>query len=328
MSKCDVRIELTDNKKTYVQGDTVNGKVYLSVDKDVKCNDLKLSLRWYTHGMGNRDQGEVACESLFKGDLKPGEYSYDFSLKLDKSNPTYHGHYVNIDWIVHAQVDIPWALDPKAQHDISVKRINETKKTSDIIVDMSPKTCGGSIFAMVFMVIFGSVFAIGGSSADGGGIIFSIIGLGIIILGLYTGLYKMVRNKMASKKLGNIEANLSKGVFHPGDSAKLNLKFQPQESIQLNGIKATLKGSEIAVSGSGSDRTTHTHDFLVKDFNIESSRTLSARSPVNHSIDIIIPDDAPQTFSSFNNKIKWLVSLEIDIDKWPDWATEKDIRVI
>lgn len=35
-----------------------------------------------------------------------------------------------------------------------------------------------------------------------------------------------------------------------------------------------------------------------------------------------VPDDAPCSFWAGNNKIRWKVKAQVDIDNWPDWIDE------
>lgn len=328
MPKCDIKIELNEDKKEYQQGDTVNGKLHVSVDKKVKCNDLIVGLKWYTHGMGERDEMVTTNKSIFKGELDPGEYSYDFSLVIDNSTPTYHGHYINIDWLVFAKVDIPWALDPKSEQDIFVKRPKEKAKTSDVIMDLSHETCFIITAISILITLFGIALCYFGIISEFEEIFLLFIGIAVTGLGIASLYFLSIQNKLAEKKIGKVEASLSKSLFHPGDTAKLNIKFTPQKTVKIKSIKAKITGEESASSQEGSDTIDHDYKISKEIYKIEGAKTLNAGYPVNYNVDIKIPNDAPPTFQSDNNEIEWSISIDIKIENCPDWCNEDEIRVL
>lgn len=328
MSKCDLRVELNDNQFQFKQGDTITGTVYVSVNKSVKCKDLFAELKWHTHGAGNKSRRTISKISLFSGTLEPGDYHYDFSLEIEEESPaTYHGHYINIDWMVQAQIDIPWAIDPKAHCDIIVDR---TEKSSPLSqnnkINIENKL--QSKLWMIFAIIFGSPFFLAGLYSvimqQYVGLIFLIVGGALIGGGIFIG----IRNNLASIKLGKLEAYINKDTFAPDEAIIVELRCCPKQSIPLNAINVILEGTEVATSGHGSNSTTYRHEFCKETCILESSRILKPYIPFSHKTDISIPFDAPSSFMTSDNSILWYVSLEIDIENWPDWVARKAIQVI
>ena len=122
MSKCDLKLTIFDREDHYQFGDTVNGEVEVDVNKDCNCNGIDLVLLYRAHGRGNRFEKKTTSLRLFQGRLVAGARKrFSFEAKLDSGPVTYHGKYLNVDWYVRAQADIPWAIDPKGEGDICVQ---------------------------------------------------------------------------------------------------------------------------------------------------------------------------------------------------------------
>ena len=64
MAKCDLVVELDEPDRVYHSEETVQGKVHVDVDSDVKCSGLVISCGWKTHGRGNVAMGK-AEETVF-----------------------------------------------------------------------------------------------------------------------------------------------------------------------------------------------------------------------------------------------------------------------
>ena len=81
MAKCDLVVELDEPDRVYHSEETVQGKVHVDVDSDVKCSGLVISCGWKTHGRGNVAMGKADEETVFSGVWTGGNtYQYRFSL--------------------------------------------------------------------------------------------------------------------------------------------------------------------------------------------------------------------------------------------------------
>jgi ribosomal protein L7/L12 len=93
-------------------GEFVRGQVRVRADENVRCNHLRVRLAWHTEGRGTRDGGQVAEQDVFQGQLAAGgttEHPFEFLLPPEPWS--YAGHYVNIVWTIHVDVDVPWAVN-------------------------------------------------------------------------------------------------------------------------------------------------------------------------------------------------------------------------
>lgn len=331
MSKCEIRITLDRDNPVYSIGDTLNCTVHVVVNKAVKCDGLVLRRSWYTHGRGNRDSDDLQKITLFKGEWQPGEYSYPCSFEIDSGPLTYHGHYINVDWMLEASADIPWATDPDTSVDFVVERgegklpqmLEEPDYGTDK-VDMSKYRPYMLIAPLIFTAI-GSGFAIQGWISNDG---FSLLFGSLFIVASAIIAFLIVKNSIAQRKLGKVSVTIDRDNLHPGDETNISVSFTPKTLIEVNHITAKLSGKEKAVSGSGTNRTTHTHTFHEQIFSISNACQLTRDLPVHRRFKISIPPDAHHTFIAADNSIEWTLELTIDINNWPDWSENKELQVL
>ena len=323
MAKCDLSIELDHPEHVYGGGDKITGTVNVLADEDVKCKGLGVSSGWRTHGRGNVAQGTTERVTLFAGQWTAGQReSYRFSLEVSDWPPSYHGTYINIDHYVDVRAKIPWSFDPKASKEflmrpLTVKNLDQLSQADAV------GGCVGGILAVVvlslIMMGFGIMFFAFAANRIAG-LIATIIILPIVSV--------VVAKKLLPKwLLGNVETELITPRVTPGEQVQARLAFQPRRRVTLNGITAQLTGSEICVSGSGSNRTTHRKKFFNEQHTLEGATTLQAGDRRELSLDFTIPDDVPYSFDLNDNKLTWTIDLRVDIPRWPDWTNSLKLQV-
>ncbi len=309
-------------------GDTVRGVAYVDIDKECKCDSLKLKKYWATHGKGNSDSGNTEVLELFSGVWQPGSYSYPFKFDLQEGPFSYHGHLINIDWYVDLRADIPWAIDPRDKKEFIVekgqdsiysvidtgpdKQKNTEKsdiKISPLIVMMFPLTFG---LPGLYFLIFEKQIFFGG--------IFTFVGLVMS--------YKFIQSYLAEKKLGQVKYKLNTNLLKPGDNVKCTVSFTPRKAIYINSITVSLTGREVAVSGSGTNESTYRHRFHIKQQSMLRTGRVEKGMHIHDSSRFEIPADAVASFKTKNNDIIWEINIQIDISKWPDWINTIPITVV
>jgi len=348
MSKCDVEIRLDEHDRTYAPGERIRGHVAVTTDQAVRCKGLTVTLQWRTHGRGNRDAGPESKVQLFQGEWGGGEqHAYGFEFIAPSGPATYHGTFVNVDHYLTARVDLPWALDPKAETEILLvppagareydfgpsykPPATELKREGSALAVGSLLTAGcfgvpglaiiaggigfavsylrGSsqegIFPAIFMLLFGGVFA--------------VVGFGLAFV--------LQKRNVARRKLGDPLVNVTPTTARPGDRVSVQITLQPRSSLTLAGAVAVLKGRERAVSGSGTNRTTHTHDLHGQEVGLGAPPQLEAGQMASFNASLQVPADAAPTFAAGDNDVKWMVELRIGIAGWPDWEREYPIDV-
>lgn len=337
MSKCDLRVVLDESERVFRVGDTIKGHVEVSVNAACTCNGLTVTQRWRTHGRGNRASGAGETQPLFSGEWQPGEvHSFPFEFQAPAGPLTYHGHYLNVDWYLEAQADIPWALDPKAEVDYVLEVGDaDPRDLHQLTVPIARgERSGGMAFCAL---LFFAPFILFG----GGGF---IAGLAMLASGRAEGLFMLVwgslfggipgimalfmlRNTFAKRKLGEVHVSFQPNSVGPGERATLYLEFKPRADIEINAITATFKGQEVVVSGSGTNTTTHRHTLHERVEELTGRCTLRRLEHADFKLELEVPDDAAPSFTASSNSVTWTCALHIDIARWPDWTSDVPLVV-
>ena len=318
MSKCDLQIVFDRTDRTYRGGDEVSGTVHVSVNADVQCNGFTLEHYWRTHGRGNTATGKMETVVLARGNWQAGQsYSYPFSFAAPDGPPTYRGRYLNIDHYVKARVDVPWAVDPKLEE--------------EYILLPCGREYGNRPFNRQLQHAGLKQFAVMGAPFGIGLILFGIFfmfpcGLVLIPVGLAV-LFFSLRKIIAEKRIGTVKLGFGSLTVSPGGQVLVKLDFTPRMNTKLNGITAKLVGKETCVSGSGTNKKTHAHEFHKQSFSLTESGEVQANRPVKVEKAVPIPRTDAYTFSARNNDLIWELEVRVDIPLWPDWI-EKRVLIV
>ncbi|MGA9523021.1 MAG: hypothetical protein WBV82_16250 [Myxococcaceae bacterium] len=114
-----VQLELDTN--VVEAGDELSGVVQLGLapEKRAKAKAVTVRLFAVVHGAGNTEE---APGDEVRIPVEPGSGDrFRFTLKSPKDGPvTYRGPFIKIDWVVRAEVDLPWDLDPNTQKGVGL----------------------------------------------------------------------------------------------------------------------------------------------------------------------------------------------------------------
>lgn len=316
MAKCDLTIELDEPDRVYQPQDRVRGTVVVQTQADVNCKGLRVASGWATHGRGNVDSGESHGEVVFQGNWETGkEYRYDFDLPAGDWPPTYHGTYLNIDHYIKATADIPWAFDPSTSKPFQVQCPKAPAGGVGKVVQatgFAARMVGGgvvAIFAIVmllnpFLWLIGFIAAIGGAG------------------------WWIATRYLPRKRLGSVQYQLQRKQWKPGEKLTATLIVHPRRDVAIGGIIWTVTGQEVCVSGSGSNRRTHRHEFF-SDGKVDQQLTrLVGNRETIIELAIRLPQTTGFTMSLGDNSIQWLTQIRIDIPRWPDWTDKQDFELI
>jgi hypothetical protein len=157
---------------------------------------------------------------------------------------------------------------------------------------------------------------------------FACFGLLPISLGLL-GSFFIVRNSIAQKKIGIPEIRIEPArALTAGSALTARMTLTPTANIKLNKVTATLVGKEVCISGSGTNKTTHTHKFVEQPITLSDVIALHNGDATPLSAQFQLPDDAPMSFRGGSNQVVWTLDFHIDIPLWPDWNLESALFVL
>ena len=319
MSKCDIVVEFDKDDRTFHAGEIISGKVYVTPNKDVSCNGVLIAIGWATHGRGNKDDALIdALEYDSKQFLAGQTVAYEFRFESPSAPLTYHGHYLNVDHYLSVRLDVPWSLDPKAREEYLLlpgPACAPVGEIYDVTETGEPKKAMGCALAVAAVIAVVSLS-------------FGFLPVIIIAWALTVFLgFKVFRNAMASRLLGEAVFKLARHRAAPGELLPVSIEFSPTRPFGINGITASLKGVEEVVSGSGTNRTTHTKTICEQHYALSDAAQLSAGSQAV-SGEILIPETDAWTFHADDNKLTWNVTLRVGIPNWPDWLSSAELELI
>jgi hypothetical protein len=331
MSKCDLSLHLERADATFRAGEVIRGQVRAQPSEAVECRALNLTLRWRTHGRGNKDEGPPRTLTLFQGQWSAGTPQvYPFEMPAPAGPATYHGQYVNVDHYLTATADLPWSLDPKAEVEILLAASDRPDydfgpKYKPSAVENRASASAAVVGAVLVFSCFGLPGLIGaalsipavlkGTFPIWGLIVptlFAAVGVGLAFL--------LLKSKLAARRLGEPRVKIEPDPARPGDAVTVQIILEPKTALTLTEGHVELKGRESAVSGSGTNRTTHSTDVYSAKAPLPlARRTLGPGQPLVLQESLTLPADAGPTFVASDNELKWGVTVAIGIDGWPDW---------
>ena len=310
MSKCDITIDFDRDDATYRGGETVSGTARVTVNKDLKSKGITLSHFWKTHGRGNTNTGEVHEEILASdAQLVAGEtFTFPFSFEADVEPITYRGTLINIDHFVKIQVDVPWALDPKLEAEyILLPGKSPVLPEPEDEGEETPTALWLKI--IMWMVVISILVA------------FSFFVVPYMI-------YAYIKNSMIKRRLGEIELETVPQRIGPGGNWTGTLRFTPKRDVPINGITARLVCEERAVSGSGTNKTTHRKKLYDEIVSFEPEGLLLTGQPYEKELEVPFPETDAYSFVSGSNNINWSIEIRIDLPGVPDWKETEFATVV
>lgn len=342
MPRCDLTIEFDKGKRSFVSGDAIRGLVRVRVEADTDCKALKLSCAWRTHGKGNVDKGPAFETDLYQGSWQAGEDRvYPFSFAVPAGPATYHGHLINVDWYLGVRADVPWAIDPKAEEEILVSWA-EGERSPDLGPAFEAPAARRSMNEAHAFAIAKVLFVLGlaggggllwkayrslGGSDVAGAVQYGMIGSSLAFASMGVA-YLLARNVLAQRTLGPVRFDVPRLFARRGEQVSASLGFNPVAPAAMTKAVLKLRCKEEAVSGGGTNTTTHTHPLGEWVLAEEPRRDLAPGMGVNLAGRALIPADAAATFASADNRVIWSVEAEVQLAGKPDWKKEVRIAVL
>jgi hypothetical protein len=135
---------------------------------------------------------------------------------------------------------------------------------------------------------------------------------------------------MAEVRIGTPTVAVEPAVVRAGETASVGFTTTPTRRLRLNRLWAELVAEEVAVSGSGTNKTTHR--FVLcrerQDFPGEFPLAAAPGKPLSLSQAFALPRSAAPTFSAKDNEITWSIVVYADIEGWPDWSEAYALTVV
>jgi hypothetical protein len=324
MSKCQIDIQFDRPDRTYRGGETVQGTVRISVQENVNSKGIKLIHRWKTHGRGNADTGPEESIPLAGPQLLTAgeQLEIPFAVTAATHPVSYRGHLIYIDHYIRVEVDVPWARNPSADEEyILTPGAPPPQMTGQRDSRISFKVEPAASMGWIGYLILGTL----------GVVLLAVIAAFAFFLLpviLAVAAFFWIRHQALSARLGKVDVSMPHLVVAPGEAWPVSIRFTARKSFLVNSITLKLEAQESAASGSGTQKTTHTHKLLSESHVIREGGPLAAGEVVDEKLTIRFPDTEAFSFDASDNKIKWNAEIRIDIPRFPDWSKSEDLQVV
>lgn len=312
MAKCTIEILLDSPERVYRGGDLVTGVVRLITHENISCDQIRLKAGWLTRGRGNRDSGSYHVQSLHQGPLEANrEYQFRFTYEIPHWPLTYRGRILNVEHEIEVRVYIPWAFDPKQTLDYVVLPAPSTP--AEVRFPPAKQTTSGTVNPITLAAAL-IMFVVGVMLIPAFG-----IGLFVIAFACWL-LFHAFRKWAAEQRLGVVKVQLDEPIVTKGRAAVPRIEFVPTWTGTINAIHATLTCKEVCVSGSGTNRRTHTEVLHSEKQACHGPRDLRQGQLTQYHSRFEIPPIDAFSFEGNNNRLIWQIDVHIDIPNWPDWV--------
>jgi hypothetical protein len=364
MSKYNLRIIFNNPDRLYRFTEEITGKVILDTQTDLTCKKMWINYGWRTHGRGNRDQGYQEKLTVLSevSQFQSGHHrEFPFAIMAPNGPMSYHGHILNVDWYIAAHVEIPFKRDIGVEQDflllpcespeeiclgnttlskseLPIRSLSTRRSPQHLINSQSATVTSHGPKRNLFNII-GILLYVAGFLCYLGFVLtlivylhnlqwyifvlFTFIAVLIYYLGFPRLLKAIIKTKTDIKTIG-----VEPSVLYLGDQLNCYIEFQTKSSIFLNNIEAKLWADETAGSGGGTRTIIHTYRAYERSFIKKYSEKLVTGRSILFDCRLLIPLDAPVSFVSSNNSIKWFGCIKLKFKRWPAWEKTFPITVL
>lgn len=139
-------------------------------------------------------------------------------------------------------------------------------------------------------------------------------------------LYRTGKRAFTAGRVGLPEITLSNSTLRSGENLVISYQHVFKNAAELTQITIQLLLQESATRGSGTDRTTKRHEFLIQEMvvpgrHIEGGETFYTRQNLE------IPSGAMHSFKSSDNSLTWMLKIKVDFQGLPDLEEKRPIQI-
>lgn len=96
-------------------GTLISGRVEIMPKQNLDCKGILIELKWFTRGRGEMDEEIVSEKVVQRNVLTAGESLHEsFSFLLPSKPWSFNGRYLNLVWVVHVKLLLPFKTDAEA----------------------------------------------------------------------------------------------------------------------------------------------------------------------------------------------------------------------
>ena len=312
----NVALQLRSPRDTYVEGEEIDVIVHVTSEEALTCRALTLELGLETHGKGDKDSVSAAKKTIHTGMIPAGTSEFDGSITLPRirraTPATYHGHFVNVDWFARAVLDMSWVSSADSEVRIQVEPRNKGPE-GEGETDSAPSQRIADSKLLEPDMPYAWVLALGLACA---GIYYARTdqeGFTVVMLILFIlTLAAWYNDRATVRSIGEVSFLVGPRRVFPGSDITACVMLSPPRDLKVNSVSVELRGAEEAISGSGSDKETHTHTLFNGTERLLQDAVVAAGKGLEANVRFRIPDEAPASMELKANRVAWTVELSIE----------------
>jgi len=128
-------------------------------------------------------------------------------------------------------------------------------------------------------------------------------------------------------KMAPPEVTVSKDTVRLGERFDLSFLQEIRQPINITRFCVELVFRESATYQQGTDTKTVTHEVPIQSYQF-APRRAEAGERIREDSEFTIPAEGMHSFAAVKNKIQWIVKVAVEVEKWPDFKEEYEVRVL
>lgn len=324
----------------------MTGTLVVRAEGEVHVDGSKVVLAFETRGLASKHRSEELSSIAAGFDLVDGEErAIPFAIELPLEPVTLQGRVVGVCWLLRAELDVPWALDPTAEIELMVHaapRLGEavaevpapspaSRVGSGVAPPRDPSPIRFAPYVLLALVTVFVVLQVQRGELDRpaplGSLQLLLVAPFVAYLAWRLG-GRSLLNHYAARALGEPQGRLSVETLARGEKVGVTLILTPPASIEIERATATLICTETAHAGAGRDRRTQEEVVEVDTAILTDATTVTAGAPRRFESTLRVPQGTVPSFEVPNSYIRWEVLVVVTPRRGVDHVTRLPLRVL
>ena len=125
-----------------------------------------------------------------------------------------------------------------------------------------------------------------------------------------------------------LPASSKPNIFSQTRRSRGTLSITPPQNVSTEGVTWKIVATEKCISGSGTNRSTHTHKAYESTQQLAPRGTLPGGVETKFAFEQILPKDPLFSVNLSDNNLEWTGELRVAISIWPDWVKKLRFKVV
>lgn len=231
------------------------GTVVITVEEPRRSVHVLLTRKWISRAHSAESSGGEDDILLFEGDwLKPGTHRFPFIFHVPPGPYSYHGHLVEVDWVIEARVEDEVEALLREQRTFILEASGNEREF--IRGELLPQVLGdadlhahsrrvlGWVGTMLLLLVGVALLYPSVAATRGANWVTLLAGLGCVILAGFLGRRSLRRQDARSQPWWRPSSTLHDYEAEPGDTVSFVVELKPSFKTSTRRVTAQLRGVE------------------------------------------------------------------------------------